>query len=301
MKKIYICHTVYHLLISLLKLNTEERNILILAYTIPYVRHFEMKLKLLECVTDVIVINKDGHISNTFFSEGDDIYIFNDGTIIGNDLRVHKIFYHLLEDSQDYYSYNMQYFSVGKRERLLWFFNHNLSPFGKSKYAIDIEVNNVSKVLYRDARLSKTREVSRRELFNSISQRRKEEIFSLFPEITSLTIPENSVLILTQPLFLDHWTEVAQSEDEQLNFYQSLIANYPHSTVFLKPHPRDTIDYSVIKSIEILPSYIPMEVIELLIIGKFKVGITHSSTALNFLECVDYKIMVHKFKEKSWM
>ncbi|HEO7347808.1 TPA: capsular biosynthesis protein, partial [Streptococcus agalactiae] len=49
--------------------------------------------------------------------------------------------------------------------------------------------------------------------------------------------------------------------------------------------------------VELLPSNVPMEIIELMLTGRFECGITHSSTALDFLTCVDKKITLVDLKD----
>ncbi|MGR1332735.1 glycosyltransferase family 52, partial [Streptococcus agalactiae] len=89
-----------------------------------------------------------------------------------------------------------------------------------------------------------------------------------------------------------------ETSEEQFNFYKSIVDEYINKgyNVYLKVHPRDVVDYSKLP-VELLPSNVPMEIIELMLTGRFECGITHSSTALDFLTCVDKKITLVDLKD----
>ncbi|MGR1361111.1 glycosyltransferase family 52, partial [Streptococcus agalactiae] len=155
--------------------------------------------------------------------------------------------------------------------------------------------------LPHDIRSKKYKELPRKKLFDSLNKEQKSLIFKIF-KTKPLTITPKSVLLLTQPLAQDKWyktpTERFQSIQEQYDYFDDIVQEYRTLgyNVYLKVHPRDVVDYSKLP-VELLPSNVPMEIIELMSTGRFECGITHSSTALDSLTCVDKKITLVDLKD----
>lgn len=63
-------------------------------------------------------------------------------------------------------------------------------------------------------------------------------------------------IIITQPFFDDGYL----SESEHINLYKKLYLNKLSMEIFIKPHPRDSIDYSFLSE-NILDKNIPIEII----------------------------------------
>ena len=160
------------------------------------------------------------------------------------------------------------------------FLRRNKGP-GFSKYCQSIEVNDIS-VVPKDERYHKFKEVPRKELFENISEERKQLILRVFGVEELSGVTDKSVLILTQPLSLDR---LMNSNEKQYGFYKKICDKYLSEgyEVYLKPHPRDTITYEEINGVNLIAQTVPMELIEMVSDVKFERIITHSSTAINFL------------------
>ncbi|BDD43003.1 glycosyltransferase family 52 [Streptococcus ruminantium] len=295
MKKIYICHTVYHLFISLCKSNQQDT--IILVDTIPNVDFLKNQISLIMRLK-VCVISKTETEYPIFECESQAIYIYNDDSKIGQYLRDNGYNHHLIEEAYNYFSYNIPI----KRKSLKWWIKKTLFPnrveFGYSKFVKSIEVNDLKQVICNDYRRDKFFEVSRKTLVNNTSLVRRKEIASVFQinKIEENGIPK--ILVLTQPLFGDGTGgSLIKSEEEQLEFYGDIVKKYSKEyLVYFKVHPRDEIDYASFTNVLFLDKYVPMELYEFIGNYYFEIGITHSSTALESLSCVREKIFLKNLK-----
>lgn len=321
MKKKYICMTAYHLLITLTKLDNNNRNELLLLegalseeiidlfvkeniFEKITVLNMYMFDELKKCmgnrreVFEIIELLKDGHI-----------YIYNDHIPIGWILNKYKIKYDLIEDGYDFFSYKYTDFrnriftkkSTVRDYKELFkhylFLRRNKGP-GFSKHCQSIEVNDIS-VVPKDERYHKFKEVPRKELFENISEERKQLILRVFGVEELSGVADKSVLILTQPLSLDR---LMNSDEKQYGFYKKICDKYLSEgyEVYLKPHPRDTITYEKINGVSLIAQTVPMELIEMVSDVKFERIITHSSTAINFLTCGKEKEVFYDFNTQEY-
>ncbi|HHS2695173.1 TPA: glycosyltransferase family 52, partial [Streptococcus agalactiae] len=246
---------------------------------------------------ELLSVLKDAGLSYSKFDSN--CFIFNDATPIGRTLIKHGIYYNLIEDGLNCFTYSI--FS-----QKLWkyyvkkYILHKIQPHGFSRYCLGIEVNSLVN-LPKDPRYKKFIEVPRKELFDNVTEYQKEMAINLFGAVR-VSIKSPSVLVLTQPLSIDKefmsYNNKIETSEEQFNFYKSIVNEYINKgyNVYLKVHPRDVVDYSKLP-VELLPSNVPMEIIELMLTGRFECGITHSSTALDFLTCVDKKITLVDLKD----
>lgn len=299
MKKIYICHTVYHLLIALCKLDLNEKNMVILFNKIPKREEIAQILREHKLEVQIYSESEKKYIGFPAADE-ESLFLFNDWTNIGDFFRKNKMEYHLIEDGYNYFSINI----YKKRTRFLirayyTLFKKDERPLGYSRFCKSIEVNSLA-VIPWDSRWKKFVSVSRTELFEKIPSKNRQLIFTLF-HVEEFHIKSQSVLVLTQPLAADRWyktaTESFQTLDEQFDYYQKIIEKYRMLgyTVYLKIHPRDKVDYSSL-NVTLLPQNIPMELLDMVCDQKFSIGVTHSSTALDFLNCVEEKITLFDLK-----
>ncbi len=307
-RKIYVCHTLYHLLICLYKEEIYSNLEISLSSSIPDVDNLEKKLKsktinihILEESSgeseELLSVLKDAGLSYSKFDSN--CFIFNDATPIGRTLIKHGIYYNLIEDGLNCFTYSI--FS-----QKLWkyyvkkYILHRIQPHGFSRYCLGIEVNSLVN-LPKDPRYKKFIEVPRRTLFDNSNSYQNDIVIDIFG-VNRVIVKSPAVLILTQPLAYDNWyktpTERFQSIQEQYDYFDDIVQEYRTLgyNVYLKVHPRDIVDYSKLP-VELLPSNIPMEIIELMLIGRFEFGITHSSTVLDFLTCVDKKITLVDLKD----
>ena len=238
----------------------------------------------------------------------DKVNIFIDHFTIGAYLDKYKIPYNTIEDGYNFFMYKYRDF----RDKLftkeatvqdykefikhILFCKKNKPGFGK--YCQSIEVNDIS-VVPKDERYNKFKEVPRKELFENISEERKQLILRVFDVEELSEVAEKSVLILTQPLSID---SLMDSDDKQYGFYKRICDKYLSEgyEVYLKPHPRDTVTYENINGVKLIAQTVPMELIEMVSDVKFERIITHSSTAINFLTCGKEKEIFFDFNTREY-
>ena len=238
----------------------------------------------------------------------DKVNIFIDHFTIGAYLDKYKIPYNTIEDGYNFFMYEYRDF----REKLftkeatiqdykefikhILFCKKNKPGFGK--YCQSIEVNDIS-VVPKDERYHKFKEVPRKELFENISEERKQLILRVFGVEELSEVQDKSILILTQPLSMDG---LLNSDDKQYGFYKRICDKYLSKgyELYLKPHPRDSITYRNINGIKLIAQNVPMELIEMVSDVKFERIITHSSTAINFLTCGKEKEIFFDFNTREY-
>lgn len=304
-KKLYICHTIYHLLIAVLKIRKEKNRKIVIMICSNHIAIDNVGEKLINLgfAKNVRFFTLEEDIGVDYFKSYDTIYIFNDWTKVGEVLIHNQIKYNLIEDGYNYHMYTkylyekyISYFSYkGKLKRM---FIKKDVPYGYNKYCESIEVNDKSKIKL-DRRYFKFKEISRKDLFK-IDQETKKKLIDIF-SIKSFDSKNNrkTALVLTQPLGTDKLFSDIQNEEEQEVLYKNLVDKYKDShDIYLKIHPRDTLDYKNFKDVKFLEKLIPMEVYEVVGGYHFDIGITHSSTALDFMTCVDEKIVLYKIGEE---
>ena len=321
MARMYICTTPYQLLLTILKIEDDKSELVLLEGTtdkeIISNLSREKIFKKIDTLNMYIFDEIKRYITNkreiarfiTRFKEADDIYIYSDHIPVGWILDKNKIKYNLIEDGYNFFSYKY----IDFRNRIftkkatirdykdllkhLFFLRRTKGP-GFGKYCQSIEVNDIS-VVPKDERYHKFKEVPRKNLFNNISEERKQLILRVFDVEELSEVTEKSVLILTQPLSIDG---LMNRDNKQYGFYEKICDKYLSEgyEVYLKPHPRDTITYEKINGVNLIAQSVPMELIEMVSDVKFERIITHSSTAINFLTCGKEKEVFFDFNTREY-
>ena len=321
MGRMYICVTPYQLLLTILKIEDGKSELVLQeGITDKEIISNLSKERIFKKIDILNMLIFDGvkkYITNkrkmagfiTRFKGVDDIYTYNDHTPIGWILDKYKIKYNLIEDGYDFFSYKYTDFRnriFTKKSTIqdykdllkhLFFLRRTKGP-GFSKYCQSIEVNDIS-VVPKDERYHKFKEVPRKELFENITEERKQLILRVFDVEELSEVTEKSVLILTQPLSIDG---LMNSDDKQYGFYKKIYDKYLSEgyEVYLKPHPRDTITYEKMNGVNLIAQTVPMELIEMVSDVKFERIITHSSTAINFLTCGREKEIFFDFNTREY-
>lgn len=198
------------------------------------------------------------------FQEYGDIYIFCDTDPIGYYLNQKKIYYHAVEDGLNSIANcdearfeNRGHFALKAwmSRKLNLIFVQN----GYGKYCIDMEVNDISAIHYPCPRYV---EVARQPLADALTQEDKELILSAFlrnrreleRQLEESSRVENKILILTEPLC---------SLDVREKIFRDLTARYEgEGQVFIKPHPRDMLDYEkLFLEYPLIDGTVPMELL----------------------------------------
>lgn len=318
MNKIFICHTEYHVLIAMLKTlkNKDEKNEIVLYGTISEVDKLCKKLlknNIFEKVYifnyidideykkipkgnnifDRIIKNKkfiNNNYNFGFLKEKNNIYIFNDDSIIGRYLRLNKIRYNLIEDGLNCYQNIDKHYNFNNdfKQKIKIMFNTLDCVFGKSKYVKQIEVNSIKNInlFVKD----KFIEVPRKKLFEGLTEEDKNKILNVFVEEKINFFNTKSVSILiTQPLYIDGFLD---NYTQQVEMYKYILNKYGVGKIVIKPHPRDEIDYSNIieDDVIILDRNVPIEILNFIdgiIVDRV---ITAFSTAIDGIDFCDDKI-----------
>ena len=177
--------------------------------------------------------------------EYEDIYVYCDSDPIGYYLNQHCIKYHAVEDglnclkNYDSARYdNRGFFGLkafmSEKSNLIFIQN------GYGKYCVDMEVNDISLLKYT---YRKYVECPRQKLVEGLDAEAKQIILQAFirdmdvlkKQIEDSAQVGDKILILTDPLC---------TLDIRKQIFTDIIKMYEkEGTVFLKPHPRDELDY----------------------------------------------------------
>lgn len=315
MKTIFVCNTIYHILVSLvfIKENIKQCCILI-DEKLPKSKEYKVKISQIfnietQTFSDkdiyksglALMINQYSPFIEKLVEKNQKIYLFNDLTNLAYYLHKNKIHFVLMEDGYNYQKMpDIDQYTTS--QKILFAIKRVIKGIpkhrGYSKYCTEINVNCIDGIK-KDNRYSKFREISRVHLFNEINNVKKEKIINLF-DATPITLQENAAIVITQPLYKHNI--LVKSPQEQYKFYLEIIQKLHNQkyNVYLKIHPRDDINYTDIPNVTIINPFIPLEIVDIIINKQFEIGITHSSTALNFISCIKKRIFLfeqEKFKK----
>lgn len=226
------------------------------------------------------------------FKEYKEIYVYCDSDPIGYYLNQNRIKYHALEDGLNCLKHgdlarydNRGHFGLKAfmSEKLNLIFIQN----GYGKYCIDMEVNDISAIKYP---YKKYVEVPRQALVDALTQEDKNIILKAFvrdmdslqEQINGCNGSGDKILILTDPLC---------TLDIRKQIFEDIIKMFePEGTVFLKPHPRDELNYrEVFSQYPQFDATVPMEMLNFFPGLRFKkvVGVFTEMKGLQFAdECV---------------
>lgn len=303
--RIYVCHTFYHVYVTLLKelsLPKEEQGNASLVLSKMSIDFSELKERLVELnyfenifeydekrenffeglekykkdrgnivsnmVSRIIFTKKFSKLQEPFvpvdFKEYKDIYVYCDCDPIGYYLNGHKIRYHAVEDGLN----TLVHIDAARYDNrgcfpLKAFFSKKLNLIfvqnGYGKYCIDCEVNDIKAIPNPCPYYV---ELPRQDLVDRLTKEDKELILRAFVRdkdkldklLTGVTDGGKKVLVLTEPL-CDLKTR------EQI--FRDITDMYKSDhTVFIKPHPRDELDYrSLFPEFPQFDASLPMEML----------------------------------------
>lgn len=192
------------------------------------------------------------------------IYVYCDSDPIGYYLNRNRIYYHAMEDGLnclknfDAARYdNRGHFKL--KAFLSRYCNLIFVQNGYGKYCLDMEVNDISAIRYPCPRYI---ECPRQALVDRLTEEDKELILKAFirdkdrleQQIAESKQVGDKILILTDPLCT---LEVRE------RIFRDIIARYEtQGTVFLKPHPRDLLDYrTLFAEYPQFDAAVPMEIL----------------------------------------
>ena len=223
------------------------------------------------------------------FREYKDIYVYCDSDPIGYYLNQNRIYYHAVEDGLNC----LKNFDAARYDNrghfgLKVFLSQKLNLIfvqnGYGKYCLDMEVNDISAIRYP---CPKYIEEPRQDLVDRLTAEDKELILQAFirdkegleRQIAESNKVGDKILILTDPLC---------TLDVREQIFRDIIAMYePEGTIFIKPHPRDVLDYR--KLFAEYPQFdatVPMELLNFFPGLRFKkvVGVLTEVRGLKFAD-----------------
>lgn len=318
--RVYICHTYYHVLISMIKEISKKKDAdIVICDTIPKYQELMNSLNKAKIFNNVFffselkyknnarkihpkkheillanykfkkLINPNFEFNQNTYEE---VNIYNDWTYFGYYLRANRIYYNLLEDAKDSYKVLDSYVKINYHknfiQKIFGFALETLYFHGKSKYSNIIEVND-----HLGLRIpkEKIRICKKQEMFDKLTLEQKDKIYKVFSREKDLADIVNlkSVLILTQPLFEDR---MVQTKEHQKEVYQNIIDTHCTAlNIVIKPHPRDNFNYDgEFKNVSVMDKNLPTEILNFNTNIKFSKAITVSSSSINGINFVDEKI-----------
>lgn len=174
-----------------------------------------------------------------------DIYVYCDSDPVGYYLNRNKIYYHAVEDGLNCLkNFDAARYDNRGHFKLKAFLSRRLNLIfvqnGYGKYCLDMEVNDIAAIRYPCPRYI---EQPRQELVQRLTAQDRDLILKAFirdkekleHQIAASSKIGDKILILTDPLCT---LEVREK------IFRDIIKVYEkEGTVFLKPHPRDELDY----------------------------------------------------------
>ncbi len=223
------------------------------------------------------------------FREYKDIYVYCDSDPIGYYLNQNRIYYHALEDGLNCLK-NFDAARYDNRGHFRWkaflsrYLNLIFVQNGYGKYCLDMEVNDIAAIAYPCPRYI---EQPRQALVDRLTDSDKELILKAFvrdkerleQQLAESGRIKEKILILTDPLCT---LEIRE------RIFRDIIGRYEkEGTIFLKPHPRDELDYR-----RLFPEYpqfdatVPMELLGFFPGIRFKkvVGVLTEMKAISFAD-----------------
>lgn len=217
------------------------------------------------------------------FLRNKEIYIYNDCSLIGTYINLKKTKYHLIEDGLNCYKNGvfLSYNPTGIKKHIRKLMHWGTFCFSESPFMKSLEINDSQGVKLKS--LKKVIVVPRKQLFEQLTEDQKQTILyvflgndgeSLLPEQTG----DCSVLV-TQPLSQDG---ILSSQEIQIEMYKKIIEQYGIGHVFIKPHPRENIDYEQYFSDCTIIKFknVPIEILGFIKGLTFKRAFTAFSTAV---------------------
>ena len=284
-KRIYVCHTYYHVYITVLKecnlpekergratlvlstmsndfgklkeraeasglfeevVNFEEKEEAFFPQLKKY--HMDRGNLFLNMIARIRFTKLLGKLQEPYipvnFRDYEEVYVFCDSDPIGYYLSYKKIYYHALEDGLDCIkAYDTARYDNRGHFRLkakLASWNLIFIQNGYGKYCIDMEVNNIACLPYP---CPKYIEKPRKELVEGIREADKQLLVKLFMEdvegllgqLKEIPAQADKILLLSEPL-----CDLKTRE----RIFRDILARYaPGAVAFIKPHPRDVLNY----------------------------------------------------------
>lgn len=221
------------------------------------------------------------------------IYIFHDDTWMAKYLKCAKIPYILLEDALDSFkvitdtAFAYMVHENNLKMRLKNIFRLGYTYCGYDRFTISVEVNDIEGIKIKHLAKNKLVERPRKPMFDKLSDSDIVKLKNIFindiPELDS----NNSMLLLTQPLYVDR---VVKDEAKQAEIYLRLAKKHIGDLkLVIKPHPRDSVDYTnLFPDATILDKNMPLEIVAMIEKPHFAKVVSLGSTCTNAVRADEY-------------
>jgi len=338
--RIYVCHTLYHVYVSLLKefvINDNTKADIVLSTV--YQKNWDIVegLKNSKIFNEVHILNEryyqdiegldkykknhnniiinmisrmiftkkfgkaEGRYIDIDFRKYKDIYVFCDSDPIGYYLNYNHIYYHAVEDGLDCLKrFDAAHYDNRGSFKLKAFLAKHNFIFIQNGYSKYCIDMEVNDKSIFDYEFDKYKEVPRQALLEKISNEQKEKALKIF-----LPDADEIKKVLSEcedcVLFL---TEAFPKDDEsvRINVCKEILEKYcKGKKVLIKPHPADDINYDkMFPECVTIRGRFPIEVLNFLSDIHFSKGISIISSALDAINFVDEKINIGPYIYDSY-
>ena len=158
---------------------------------------------------------------------------------------------------------------------------------GYDRYTKSVEVNSIDGVQIKHLAKNKLIERPRKLMFDKLSDSDIVKLKNIFmkdiPELDS----NNSMLLLTQPLYVDR---IVEDEGKQAEIYRRLAEKHIGDLkLVVKPHPRDSVDYTgLFPDATLLDKDMPLEIVAMIIAPHFAKVVSLGSACTNAIRADEY-------------
>lgn len=224
-----------------------------------------------------------------------DIYVFGEGRSFAPYLHNIRKKFILVEDALNYYQRRKEddLIEINRmsKPRKFYLVNKLLDVLGLYYYmggyssaVKKIEVNDKSNLVFVKCAARKLTELNRKELTNQLTEEQRKLIFDTFMGDEEVSIcSSDSCVVFTNPLVFD---KLVDGEIQAKKIYAELIKRHcPEKNIYIKPHPRDSVDYSELviegKNIVQIQALLPSEIFMFNRELRFERALALSSTAID--------------------
>lgn len=323
---LFICHTAYHVMISVCRaFGQSPAPDIILSTTIPQANALAGRLSASGLFGNVSVFDEAacgsskqrgffatlvfGHFFGRRHVERygkltlpkghySAIYIYNDWSVLGRYLQDKNLPYIMCEDTfarscsavQPYIEKQHQQAYFGLRQAV----GYGYLYWGEWKGVVAVETENLAETNFV---CNKLVEHSKADLMQNLTASQKQAVCSIFITTELPQAADNAVLFLPRDFAGEHLLPA----DEQTAIFKAVVAQYcADGQLFIKAHPRDASDYSLLyPQAIVLDRTMPSEVLNYALNFRFRRAVAVESMVLKALQVADEKILLSLQEAKA--
>lgn len=301
MQNLFICHTLYHVLIALLRTLRGKPSFLVLSMAVPGAANLAETLRATGHFAGVQVVdeaaldrqNAESSIYRVLHTGKPScfalprkkqdlrVYISNDWSALGRFLQHEHIPYILCEDTLGGTLDPDQHLLVEQRAASDFAARRRGSGYfywGDSRFCVAVESEDAFKCrIFPEKKLIT---YSKAALLASLTEAEKAAVLAVFvpkPLPGDAAVYARATLLLPRSLVEDRLADQAT----QNRIFRAVAAKYADGPLFIKTHPRDATDYEALfPTATVLPRFMPSEVLNFCLPHKFRRAVTVQSWVL---------------------